>query len=98
MDNKRSLKEELSMDFENYVIEYQGKKLLVIKDFIHKNDRYLYTLNTEKIPELEINFLKKLSNGKYENVTDKNLFDLLLATVGQLAVESELEKNKKDNI
>ena len=96
MNDKKSLKDELSMDFKNYVIEYQGKKLLVVEDFMYKEERYLYTLNTEKIPELEINFLKKLSNGKYENITDKKIFDLLLARVGEIKIEEEL-KNHKNN-
>lgn len=82
------------------LIEYQGRKLYVIDQVFHKGDYYVYTYNVEKYEankELEINFLKKV-NGLLEVVTDMQLFDKLLASVGSNFVAEQIKKfNSKSN-
>ncbi len=89
-------KENLLLSLKGYTIEYQGKKLYVVEEVEHEGNKYLYTINEEKAPNAEINFLKKETDTIYENVESKELFDILLAKVGVKALEKEAKNN--DNV
>lgn len=86
------LKENLVNDWKNSIIEYQGRKLYVIEQIEMDNDLYIYTLNMEKIPDLEINFLKKIKDSTFSVVTDMDLFNELMANVGIKLAAQEVEK------
>jgi len=86
------LKENLTNDWKNSIIEYQGRRLYVIEQIEKDNNLYIYTLNMEKIPDLEINFLKKVKGSTFSVVTDMDLFNKLMADVGIKLAAQEVEK------
>lgn len=95
------LKESLITNFKDCTLKYQGKKIYVVDQVEFEKDIYLYVFNIEKLPELEINFLKKIKDDQFEVVTDLSLFDILLANAGiQLATDkiNEVIKNKDNKI
>lgn len=65
-----------------------GKKDFYVVDIIeYKNTKYLYIYEdvyeegmdiTKFDGDIEVNFIHKLENGKFENVTDDKLFNTLL--------------------
>lgn len=90
------LKESLISNWENAVIEYQGRRLYVVKQIEHKEELYLYVFNMEKLPDLEINFLKKVKDSTFAVVTDMELFDELMGNVGIKVAEEEVKKLIKE--
>ena len=90
------LKEDLISDLTGYDIEYQGKKLYVVKQFEYNKEIYLFVIHLDELPKTVFNFLKKENNTIYENVTDDKLFNELSLKMGELNVVSEIKKLKKN--
>ena len=90
------LRESLNNDWKNSIIEYQGRKLYVVEQVELESDLYIYTINMEKLPDVEINFLKKVKDSTFAVVTDMKLFDELMANVGVKLAAQEVEKIIKE--
>lgn len=95
-------KEELTIDWEDKTIEYQGKRMYVVKTFNYNDTEYLCTvdLNTVNNENLEVAFLYKVKDSIFANVNDDELFDKLLMvaggeTIGDL-IKQDIEKLKKE--
>ena len=82
-------------NLKNELIEFQGKQLYVIDQVKYEGKIYVYTFNAEKYEEsdeLEINILEKTDIDELKVVTDMNLFDKVLACVGQNVIADEIRK------
>ncbi len=55
-------------------IDYKGVEYLYIYEDVYKEGMDI----TKFEGDVEMNFIYKLGNGKYENVVDSKLFDILL--------------------
>lgn len=88
-------REELTIDWEDKTIEYQGKMLYVIKSFNYDNKEYLYTvdINTINNDNLEVAFLYKIKDSIFAHVDDDELFEKLVIAAG---TENITEMIKKD--
>ena len=76
-------------------IKYDNREWLVIDNIEYQGIKYFYIIediskeleNVKNIEEYEgkitIEFIYKLDNGNYRNVTDQNLINILLAIVGK---------------
>ena len=78
------LRESLIVNWENKTIEYQGKKMYIVKQFMYENKEYLYAIDLETINKenLEIVFLYKMKDDIFAYVEEDDLFDKLIVTVG----------------
>ena len=92
------LKENLNNNWKDSVIEYQGRKLYVVEQLELNNDLYIYVFNMDKLPDLEINFLKKEKDSIFSVVTDMDLFNELLGNVGIKLATKEVEKVLKEKM
>lgn len=82
-------------------IKFSDREWLVIDNIEYKGERYYYIIEDiseelnglNSLDEYEGNFsmefIYKLDNGNYRNVTDQQLIKQLLAVVGQRAVLNE---------
>lgn len=95
-------REELTIDWEDKTIEYQGKKMYVIKAFNYNNVEYLCVvdLNTINNENLEVAFLYKVKDSIFAHVTDDELFDKLVITAGAESIgemiKEDVERLKKE--
>lgn len=77
------------------LIEVDGKKLYVIDQITYDGKIYVYTFNAEKYEqtdELEINIFEKKDVDELIVVTDMNLFDKVLASIGSKVIAEEVKK------
>lgn len=82
-------------------IKFDNREWLVIDNIEYEGIRYYYIIEdiSEKLERLKsldeyegtfnIEFIYKLENGNYKNVTDRKLIDVLLAIVGKNAILNE---------
>ena len=89
------LRESLIVNWENKTIEYQGKKMYIVKQFMYENKEYLYAIDLETINKenLEIVFLYKMKDDIFAYVEEDDLFDKLIVKVG---IECFTEILRKD--
>ena len=92
------LKESLNNNWKDSIIEYQGRKLYVVEQIELNDNLYIYVFNMDKLPDLEINFLKKEKDSIFSVVTDMDLFNELLANVGIKLAANEVEKVLKEKL
>lgn len=76
-------------------IKFDNREWLVIDNIEYENVKYYYIIEdvSDKINHLEnlndydgkikMEFIYKLDNGNYRNVTDKKIINILLAIVGK---------------
>ena len=71
------LRESLIVDWENKTIEYQGKRMYIIKQFVYENKEYFYAIDLATVnnKNLEIAFLYKVKDDIFAHVEDEELFD-----------------------
>ena len=79
-------------------IKFDNREWLVVDNIEYENIKYYYIIediskelnNVKNIEEYEenysIEFIYKLENGNYKNVTDQKLIQNLLAIVGKRAI------------
>lgn len=96
------MRENLITNWKDKTIEYQGKELYIIEQFMYRETEYLYavdkaTLNKKNI---EVAFLYKLKDDIFANVDSDKLFDELLEEVSKKNLEeltiNAIEKLKKN--
>ena len=78
------IRESLIVDWENKTIEYQGKRMYIIKQFVYENKEYFYAIDLATVnnKNLEIAFLYKVKDDIFEHVEDEELFDKLVVKAG----------------
>lgn len=84
-------------------IKFDDRDWLVIDNIEYENVRYYYIIEDisdklEGVDSIEeykgkfnLEFIYKLDNGNYRNVTDKSLIDKLMAIVAQRAILKETD-------
>lgn len=95
------IKEDLIVDWTGKSIEFQGKKLYVVKQFEYEGDTYLYAAFYESLKEESeeyiVVFLRKIGDSELEVVKeDDELNDMLLARVTGEFIAEEIEKKLND--
>lgn len=82
-------------------IKFDNRQWLVIDNFEYNNVKYYYIIEdiSDKINNLDnledydgkysMEFIYKLDNGNYKNVTDQDLINQLLAIVGKRTILSD---------
>lgn len=95
------IKEDLIADWTGKSIEFQGKKLYVVKQFEYEGDTYLYAAFYESLKEKSeeylVVFLRKIGDSELEVVKeDDELNDMLLARVTGEFIAEEIEKKLND--
>ena len=78
------IRESLIVDWENKTIEYQGKRMYIIKQFVYENKEYFYDIDLATVnnKNLEIAFLYKVKDDIFAHVEDEELFDKLVVKAG----------------
>lgn len=95
-------KEELTVDWEDKTIEYQSKKMYVVKVFTYNHVEYLCTIDLDTIhnENLEVAFLYKVKDSIFAHVDDDELFDKLVVIAGEKSLEDmireDVEKLKQE--
>ena len=95
-------REELTVDWEDKTIDYQGKKMYIIKVFHYENKEYLCAIDLSTIhnENLEVAFLYKVKASIFTHVDDNELFDKLVMTVGAECIgemiKEDVQKLKKE--
>lgn len=92
-------RESLMNDFKDKTIEYQGKKLYILDQFIYKDVEYLCgcdigsvdKIKNNESGDIEMIFLHKNKNNLFEWVSDKELFDELVLYVSGLILGKKYE-------
>lgn len=89
------LRESLIVNWENKTIEYQGKKMYIVKQFMYENKEYLYAMDLATVnnKNLEIAFLYKVNNDIFGHVEDEELFDKLVVKAGSECFNEILRKD-----
>lgn len=91
--------ERLMVNFENVTIEYQGKKLYILKQFEYNKRLYLYGIDIETInsngSEPEFAFLCRVDGDIFTHVEDENLWNELFDIVSGLCAGDMVEENLK---
>lgn len=84
-------------------IKFDNRQWLVIDNLEYNNVKYYYIIEdiSDKLNDLEsledydgkysMEFIYKLDNGNYKNVTNQDLIDKLLAIVGKNIILSDKE-------
>ena len=96
------LRESLIVDWENKTIQYQGKRMYIIKQFVYENKEYFYAIDLATInnKNLEIAFLYKVKDDIFAHVEDEGLFDKLVVKAGSACfneiVKSDIEQLHKE--
>ena len=89
------LRESLIVNWENKTIEYQGKKMYIVKQFMYENKEYLYAMDLATVnnKNLKIAFLYKVNNDIFGHVEDEELFDKLVVKAGSECFNEILRKD-----
>lgn len=97
------MKEDLIVDWTNRIMEFQGQKLYIAKQFEYDGNTYLYAILYESLKEeseeILVIFLKKIKDSVFEIVKDEESHNMLLATVaGEFLADRIREKyNNQQN-
>ena len=88
-------REELTVDWEDKTIEYQGKKMYVVKVFTYNNVEYLCTVDLDTIhnENVEVAFLYKVKDSIFAHVDDDELLDKLVMTAGEKSLEDMIKED-----
>lgn len=82
------MSERLMVNFENITIEYQGKKIYILKQFEYNKKLYLYGIDIETINinenEPEFTFLYRIDGDVFTHVKDEKLWNELFDIVSGL--------------
>lgn len=89
------LKENLIVNWENKTIEYQGKKMYIVKQFVYEKLEYLYAIDLETInnENIEVAFLYKVKDDVFEHVENDELFEKLVVKAGSECFNELMEKD-----
>ena len=83
------IRESLTVNFEDKTLEYLDMILYVTKQFEYKNKTYLYCVNKSTVDtdELEVYFLYRVRDDKFNHITDKKKQMELLEVVSGLYMD-----------
>lgn len=91
------IRESLTVNFEDKTLEYLDMMLYVTKQFEYKNKTYLYCVNksTVNTDELEVYFLYRVRDDKFNHITDKKKQMELLEVVSGLYMDDLVKDSLK---
>ena len=91
------IRESLTVNFEDKTLEYLDMMLYVTKQFEYKNKTYLYCVNksTGNTDELEVYFLYRVRDDKFNHITDKKKQMELLEVVSGLYMDDLIKDSLK---
>ena len=91
------IRESLTVNFEDKTLEYLDMMLYVTKQFEYKNKTYLYCVNKSTVDtdELEVYFLYRVRDDKFNHITDKKKQMELLAVVSGLSMDDLIKDSLK---
>jgi len=91
------IRESLTVNFEDKTLEYLDMMLYVTKQFEYKNKTYLYCVNksTVNTDELEVYFLYRVRDDKFNHITDKKKQMELLEVVSGLYMDDLIKDSLK---
>ncbi len=91
-------KENLTTNWIDKTIEYQGRKFYIIDQFWHDDREYLYGIDVDTINSEKPNvvFIYKITDDVFEHVESEKIFqELMLIVSGRMAGEMIKEDIKK---
>ena len=92
-------KDDIVTNYENKTVEYQGKKLNILKQFKYNNVEYLCGVDANDLENAQLSLIF-LYRDKFENsfkyVDSEELFDTLMVYVGNVFAK-ELSEENNDN-
>jgi hypothetical protein len=91
------IRESLTVNFEDKTLEYLDMMLYVTKQFEYKNKTYLYCVNKSTVDtdELEVYFLYRVRDDKFNHITDKKKQMELLEVVSGLYMDDLIKDSLK---
>ena len=91
------IRESLTVNFEDKTLEYLDMMLYVTKQFEYKNKTYLYCVNKSTVDtdELEVYFLYRVRDDKFNHITDKKKQMDLLEVVSGLYMDDLIKDSLK---
>lgn len=91
------IRESLTVNFEDKTLEYLDMMLYVTKQFEYKNKTYLYCVNKSTVDtdELEVYFLYRVRDDKFNHITDKKKQMELLEVVSGLYMDDLIRDSLK---
>ena len=91
------IRESLTVNFEYKTLEYLDMMLYVTKQFEYKNKTYLYCVNKSTVDtdELEVYFLYRVRDDKFNHITDKKKQMELLEVVSGLYMDDLIKDSLK---
>lgn len=91
------IRESLTINFEDKTLEYLDMMLYVTKQFEYKNKTYLYCVNKSTVDtdELEVYFLYRVRDDKFNHITDKKKQMELLEVVSGLYMDDLIKDSLK---
>ena len=91
------IRESLTVNFEDKTLEYLDMMLYVTKQFEYKNKTYLYCVNKSTVDtdELEVYFLYRVRDDKFNHKTDKKKQMELLEVVSGLYMDDLIKDSLK---
>ena len=91
------IRESLTVNFEDKTLEYLDMMLYVTKQFWYKNKKYLYFVNKSTVDtdELEVYFLYRVRDDKFNHITDKKKQMELLEVVSGLYMDDLIKDSLK---
>lgn len=91
------IRESLTINFEDKTLEYLDMMLYVTKQFEYKNKTYLYCVNKSTVDtdELEVYFLYRVRDDKFNHITDKKKQMQLLEVVSGLYMDDLIKDSLK---
>ena len=91
------IRESLTVNFEDKTLEYLDMMLYVTKQFEYKNKTYLYCVNKSTVDtdELEVYFLYRVRDDKFNHITDKKKQMELLEVVSGLYMDDLVKDSLK---
>ena len=68
------------MELKNKIINFCEKEYLVVDQFEHESEQYIYLINTdaEETLKVELTYLQKCENGQYKEVVEQEKIDKLM--------------------
>ena len=70
------------MELKGKVIEFAGRDYFVVDQFMYNDKEYLYIIQAKVQEKMDVYFLIKDKEGKYEAINDEEIFEPDIKIVG----------------
>lgn len=91
-------RENLMVNFDDKIIEYDGVKFQVLKTFDYEGKHYIYAFDPKSAntKQIEVMFFYKNSSGKFNYVDNDELFNELLSYACGLLTADLIKKTENE--